>query len=146
MTWELFPEGNKTKLRLTHEGLEQLPQNRDYQKSNFVAGWDYILGTSLKEYVGVPSSTIDLAVDIKASDTKIWDVLLQPEFVAKWAEAFMPGIHVESDWKKGSEVLWKDKDENVYVKGIVQAKEARKIIEIGYYDEPSMSMPAEPRK
>ena len=51
VTWELFPEGNKTKLRLTHEGLEKLPQDRDYQKSNFIAGWDHIIGTSLKEYV-----------------------------------------------------------------------------------------------
>jgi uncharacterized protein YndB with AHSA1/START domain len=51
VTWELFPEGNKTRLRLTHEGLDQLPQDRDYQKSNFVAGWDHIVGVSLKNYV-----------------------------------------------------------------------------------------------
>ncbi|MFL5808019.1 MAG: SRPBCC domain-containing protein [Flavisolibacter sp.] len=51
VTWELFPEGSKTKLRLTHEGLEKLPQDKDFQKSNFIAGWDHIIGVSLKKYV-----------------------------------------------------------------------------------------------
>ena len=51
VTWELFPENDKTRLRLTHEGLEKLPQDRDYAKENFVAGWNEIIGTSLKNYL-----------------------------------------------------------------------------------------------
>src|SRR4051812_16199003 len=27
VTWELFPEGDKTRVKLTHEGLETFPQN-----------------------------------------------------------------------------------------------------------------------
>jgi uncharacterized protein YndB with AHSA1/START domain len=51
VTWELFEEGNSTRVKLTHEGLETFPQNNpDFAKENFVQGWTYILGTSLKNY------------------------------------------------------------------------------------------------
>ena len=49
--FQLFPEGNQTRLRLTHEGLENLPQNEDYVNSNFEEGWNYIIGTSIKNYI-----------------------------------------------------------------------------------------------
>jgi uncharacterized protein YndB with AHSA1/START domain len=51
VTIELFPEGDKTRVRLTHEGLETFPQIADFAKSNFEMGWNAILGTSLKEFV-----------------------------------------------------------------------------------------------
>jgi uncharacterized protein YndB with AHSA1/START domain len=52
VTFELFPTDNKTLLKLTHTGLESFPQNNpDFVKENFVEGWKYITGTSLKEYV-----------------------------------------------------------------------------------------------
>jgi len=51
VTFELFPEGDKTKLKLTHSGLETFPSNNpDFAKNNFVAGWTEIIGTSLKNY------------------------------------------------------------------------------------------------
>ena len=52
VTFELFSESNKTRLRLTHEGLDTFPRNNtDFAKSNFAEGWTYIVGTSLKEYL-----------------------------------------------------------------------------------------------
>jgi len=51
VTWELFPEGNKTRLKLTHEGLETFPQTKEYKKENFVEGWTYIVGKSLVEFL-----------------------------------------------------------------------------------------------
>jgi uncharacterized protein YndB with AHSA1/START domain len=52
VTFELFAEGDKTKLVLTHEGLETFPQNNpDFAKASFEKGWTYITGTSLKNYV-----------------------------------------------------------------------------------------------
>jgi uncharacterized protein YndB with AHSA1/START domain len=52
VTWELFPEGNKTRLKLTHAGLETFPvSNPDLAKENFVQGWTSIVGTSLKEFL-----------------------------------------------------------------------------------------------
>ncbi len=52
VTFELFAEGGKTKLRLTHEGLETFPaDNPDFARGNFVEGWTSIVGQSLKDFV-----------------------------------------------------------------------------------------------
>ena len=52
VTFELFDEGLKTRLKLTHEGLESFPSdNPDLAKANFAEGWTMIIGTSLKEYL-----------------------------------------------------------------------------------------------
>jgi uncharacterized protein YndB with AHSA1/START domain len=55
VTFELFAEGDKTRLILTHEGLETFPaSNADFAKENFVTGWTEIIGTSLKEFAEKP--------------------------------------------------------------------------------------------
>ena len=52
VTFELFAEGDKTRLKLTHTGLETFPQNnQDFSRESFTAGWTYIIGTSLREFV-----------------------------------------------------------------------------------------------
>src|SRR2546428_10049325 len=51
VTWELFDEGDKTRLKLTHAGLDTFPAIADFAKENFVAGWTHILSKSLKEYL-----------------------------------------------------------------------------------------------
>lgn len=52
VTWELFPEGGNTRLRLTHSGLETFPaSNPDLAPQNFAAGWNELIGKLLKEFV-----------------------------------------------------------------------------------------------
>jgi uncharacterized protein YndB with AHSA1/START domain len=53
VTFELFEEGDKTRLKLTHEGFETFPTtvNNDFAKENFAEGWTYIIGTSLPGFV-----------------------------------------------------------------------------------------------
>lgn len=52
VTFELEGNGDKTQLRLTHEGLETFPaDNPDLAKHNFVNGWTHIIGTSLTNYL-----------------------------------------------------------------------------------------------
>ena len=52
VTFELFPDGDKTTLKLTHEGLETFPtDNKDFARSSFEAGWTYIIGKSIGEYL-----------------------------------------------------------------------------------------------
>jgi uncharacterized protein YndB with AHSA1/START domain len=44
VTFELFPEGDRTRLRLTHRGLETFPaSNPDFAAKNFNEGWNAIL-------------------------------------------------------------------------------------------------------
>jgi len=53
VTFELFEEGNKTKLKLTHKGLESFPvtAHKDFAKENFMEGWTYLINKGLKEYL-----------------------------------------------------------------------------------------------
>lgn len=51
VTFELFDEGYKTSLKLTHAGLETFPPEPDFSRGNFEMGWTDILGRSLKEFV-----------------------------------------------------------------------------------------------
>ncbi len=52
VTWELFPEGDKTKIKLTHTGLETFPQNnKDFTKASFTGGWTHFVGSALKNFV-----------------------------------------------------------------------------------------------
>ena len=51
VTFELFPEGNKTRIKLTHEGLESFPTLPDFARNNFKEGWTMIIGTLLKDFV-----------------------------------------------------------------------------------------------
>ncbi|WP_028978334.1 SRPBCC family protein [Sporocytophaga myxococcoides] len=52
VTLDISEEGVNTRLKLTHEGLETFPDNvPDFARENFAQGWNYIIGTSLKEYL-----------------------------------------------------------------------------------------------
>jgi uncharacterized protein YndB with AHSA1/START domain len=51
VTFELFADGDKTRLKLTHEGLETFPKLPAYARTNFEKGWTEIIGSSLKEFV-----------------------------------------------------------------------------------------------
>jgi uncharacterized protein YndB with AHSA1/START domain len=51
VTIELFPEGDQTRLRLTHAGLETFPKLPHFARSNFAQGWNMIIGENLKKAV-----------------------------------------------------------------------------------------------
>jgi uncharacterized protein YndB with AHSA1/START domain len=51
VTFELFADGDKTRLKLTHEGLDTFPKLPAYARTNFEKGWTEIIGSSLKQFV-----------------------------------------------------------------------------------------------
>ena len=51
VTFELFPEGNHTRLRLTHTGLESFPPVPAFARKNFEAGWTALIGKNLKDFL-----------------------------------------------------------------------------------------------
>jgi uncharacterized protein YndB with AHSA1/START domain len=51
VTIELWPEGEKTRLKLTHSGIETFPKTPAYARKNFEAGWTAIVGIELKQFV-----------------------------------------------------------------------------------------------
>jgi len=53
LTMELFAIDEKTRIVLTHAGLESFEGDKypEFAKSNFVEGWTYFIGKALKEFV-----------------------------------------------------------------------------------------------
>ena len=50
----------------------------------------------------------EFTIDINAPREKVWDVLWQDDSYRKWTSVFSEGSHAETDWKKGSKVLFLD--------------------------------------
>lgn len=57
LTFELFDEDGKTRLKLMHEGLETFSEP-DFAKENFSNGWKQIIGSNLKKFVENKMHTI----------------------------------------------------------------------------------------
>jgi len=51
VTLELFAEGDNTRVKLTHTGIETFPKTPAYARKNFESGWTAIIGTELKQFV-----------------------------------------------------------------------------------------------
>jgi uncharacterized protein YndB with AHSA1/START domain len=50
--WALEPADGGTRLRLTHTGVGSFPREvKDFDRENFVAGWNAILGEGLAAYL-----------------------------------------------------------------------------------------------
>jgi uncharacterized protein YndB with AHSA1/START domain len=91
VTFELFAEGKKTRLRLTHTGLETFPKLPAFAPANFAAGWTEIVGTNLKTFVETRRSE-KLVGDREIAATRVfdaprelvWKAWTEPEHIAQW--------------------------------------------------------------
>lgn len=133
VTFELFKEGEKkTRLRLTHEGLDSFPkENPNFAHTSFTQGWNSILGDSLKNYV--ETDIIKKSLSISASAEVIWDILLTPNH--QWGKAFGGGAFVQTDWNPGSEVIWKDSEGNLGARGVVKVHRKNEYLQVNMYDD-----------
>ena len=51
VTFELFPDSGKTRVNLTHKGIETFPKKQGFARKNFEAGWTDLIGSELKQFV-----------------------------------------------------------------------------------------------
>ncbi|GAA4300744.1 SRPBCC domain-containing protein [Compostibacter hankyongensis] len=95
VTWELFADGNKTRLKLTHEGLDTFPADvPELGKENFAIGWQQIIGASLKNY-------LEATADSNPPCAEAQMLIRKP--AAQVFEAFVdPGITANFWFTKGS--------------------------------------------
>ena len=85
VTFDLFAEGGKTRLRLAHEGLETFPKLPAFAKANFAAGWTEIVGSSLKDFVeGRHAGEMILTRVFDASHELMWKLWTEPEHIGEW--------------------------------------------------------------
>jgi uncharacterized protein YndB with AHSA1/START domain len=54
VTFELSPEGHKTRLKMTHTGIESFPRTPAYARKNFETGWNTIIDSELRQFVEKP--------------------------------------------------------------------------------------------
>jgi len=103
VTFELFAQGSKTRVRLTHEGLETFPKLPAFAKANFAAGWTEIVGTTLKNFVeGRHAGEMILTRVFAAPRELVWKLWTEPEHIRKWwgPKGFtLPGC--EMDFRTG---------------------------------------------
>jgi uncharacterized protein YndB with AHSA1/START domain len=51
VAFDFYAEGSKTRLRVTHTGLETFPATAAFPRENFEKGWNSLLGDSLREFL-----------------------------------------------------------------------------------------------
>jgi uncharacterized protein YndB with AHSA1/START domain len=86
VTIELFAEDNKTRLKLTHSGLETFPQTDHFDRKNFNQGWNQIIGVSLKAFVENPTADREILISrvFAAPRELVWAAMTDPKQVIHW--------------------------------------------------------------
>jgi uncharacterized protein YndB with AHSA1/START domain len=97
LTYELFEDGDNTKLKLTHSGIETFPlDNPDFAFAKFKPGWNYIIGTALKNFlekmknllfdftVDKASKTVIITREFDADLSLVWDAFTKAEILDQW--------------------------------------------------------------
>jgi uncharacterized protein YndB with AHSA1/START domain len=89
VSFELFPEGGKTRLKLTHTGLETFEPKKHpaYARKNHLQGWTHF-GTALAEYLQTQASAVgEEFVIVRRFDAPrelVWKVYTEPEHLKHW--------------------------------------------------------------
>lgn len=133
VTFELFSEEkDKTRLKLTHSDLDTFSKdNPAFSQENFNEGWKNILGRSLRKFVEKESFTKSIRINAKPKD--IWHIILNPD--NQWGLAFGGGATAETDWKEGSQIIWRDLRNNIGANGIVELHQQEKYLQLHYFDD-----------
>jgi uncharacterized protein YndB with AHSA1/START domain len=84
VTFELFAKGTKTRVKLTHEGLETFPKIPGLARKNFERGWAHLVGTGLKDFVENFEREIYIARDFDAPRELLWEAMTNPKHVVNW--------------------------------------------------------------
>jgi uncharacterized protein YndB with AHSA1/START domain len=79
---------------------------------------------------------VDKTIVVDAPIVHVWDVLTRRETTGMWASEFTGGapFYIESEWKMGSPVLWKDQNGAVIVEGTVTALEPYTLLRFTVFD------------
>lgn len=104
LTWELIPEGEGTRVKLTHEGLENFADaGPAFARENYAMGWDAIVHSNLKNYLyGVRKKTYHITINAPAE--KVWNALFDPEKFKEWTSPFAEGSYYTGEMKQGGRV------------------------------------------
>ncbi len=87
VTFELQPEGQQTRVTVTHTGLDTFPQIESFARSNFEAGWTDIIGPMLEKYLAenpvAPREIITTRL-FSAPRELVWQTFTDPQHITNW--------------------------------------------------------------
>lgn len=96
VTFELFAEGDRTRVKLTHEGLETFPHLPSFARENFLRGWTHIVGSDLKEHVEQTGHKLVVRGEFNAPPELVWKAWTDPAQVKQWLGGADEEMTVES--------------------------------------------------
>jgi uncharacterized protein YndB with AHSA1/START domain len=124
--WALESLGaTKTKLSLTHSGLESFADAGDlFKEENYEWGWNGFVGISLRNYLyGIEK--IQFEKSLPASAEAVWEALWNR--YGDWCLPFGAGMHWKGDLRAGGRVHLLDENENGFYSDVMEFKEGKKI-------------------
>jgi uncharacterized protein YndB with AHSA1/START domain len=85
VTFELFADGDKTRLKLTHEGLETFPKLPAFARKNFKQGWTSI-ASELQQFLEKDADEKELVISraFDAPRDKVWKAWTDREQLMQW--------------------------------------------------------------
>ncbi len=84
VSFDLVAEGGKTRLKLTHLGLETFPPVQSLARTNFVRGWTQLIGTELEGFVENTDREIFISREFNAPRELVWEAMTNPRHVVNW--------------------------------------------------------------
>lgn len=84
VTFELFGAGKKTRLKVTHEGLETFPKIAAFARKNFEGGWKQLVGKEIKDVVEKFDREIFITRDFNTPRERLWEAMTNPKHVVHW--------------------------------------------------------------
>jgi|ERR1041385_4890421 uncharacterized protein YndB with AHSA1/START domain len=85
VTFELFADGDKTRLKLTHEGLESFPAQPAFARKNFMQGWTQLIGNSLLEFLSKElCEPFVISREFNAPRQVVWKAWTERERLMQW--------------------------------------------------------------
>ena len=65
------------------------------------------------------AAIVKRSIEISAPPWRVWEILTKPQYTSRWAPEFGAAGPIESDWRLGSLVSWRNEQGEVYVSGRV---------------------------
>jgi len=102
--WVLGKEGEKTRVTLSHSGVENFSDAGEaFSRANYEMGWNAIVKNMLRNHLyGIRKLVFD--IEIQAPASKVWQMLWEGENYTRWTEPFCPGTYIEGELKQGERV------------------------------------------
>ena len=104
VTWNIEEVGGKTKVILTHEGVESFADaGPNFTIANYEMGWNALVKTNLKNYLYNIKKLI-FTQEINASAETVWNLMWDKKVYIDWTSPFCEGSYYTGEIELGSRI------------------------------------------